>query len=151
MLSSSDKNKLIDKINTAFSNIGKSNGTRLPTSSNNRDPIAWDLFVAQHVTSLANKRKEAAERAAVRAGVINDKEKDPRPAGTKDMIYSGEQMAVLLSVNTAAERINAAKVYDYLLDHGVDADLLNKAMLQATTHARPPHVYSAYILTADTE
>ena len=147
MLSTTDKNKLIDKINTVFATIGKGNGTRMPTSQDNQEPVAWELFVAKHLDSLAGKRKDAAEKAAVRAEVIVDKETNPQPEGTKTVEYTGENVQVLLSVKTGATRVDASKVHAYLLSKGVDKGLLDDAITHATTKNRPAHEFSAFLLT----
>ena len=80
-LSSRTKNVLVDKINVSFAGIGKTNGTRMPKSERNDEGEAYELWIAQHVLSLATKRKEQAETAAVKAGVIIDKAKNPQEPG----------------------------------------------------------------------
>ncbi len=149
MLSSSDKNKLVDKVNTAFTNIGKSNGTKMPPSTSNTDSYAYDYWVAQQLVALANKRKEQAEKAAVKAGVLLDKEKNPQPEGNKQVVYHGDNVAISLAVSNAAERVNADKLIAYLAEHDVDAQLLNDAIANATSKSRPAHVFTTYLLTND--
>jgi hypothetical protein len=149
MLSSTQKNKIIDSINTAFSKIGYANGTKMPKSDDNREPIAWEMFVAQHMNALANKRKEQAEKMAVVAGVIIDKEKKPRPEGSQDVMYTGESVQVLLRVNTAASRVDITKVIENLLSMGIQADLVRAAVDKATFKNRPAHVFSSLLLTED--
>jgi hypothetical protein len=144
---SSERNKLVDRLNIAFANIGRKNGTTLPQTQNNREPGAYDLFVAQHLVALANKRKDAAEKAAVQDGVIPDKEKDPRPEGTKEITFTGEHVQVMLSVSTAASRVDITKVMTYLLSRGVSASLVKEAVDLATTKNRPAHVFSTVLLT----
>ena len=144
---SSERNKLVDKINTTFSNIGRKNGTTLPPTSNNREPIAWELFVAQHLNAVAGKRKDAAEKAAIAAELITDKEKNPQPEGTKTVEFTGEHVQVMLSVSNAASRVDITKVMSYLLGKGVSAELVKAAVDQATTKNRPAHVFSTVLLT----
>jgi len=144
---SSEKNKLIDKINTTFANIGRKNGTTLPPTFDNREPIAWELFVAQHLNAVAAKRKDAAEKAAIAAEVIINKETNPQPEGTKSVEYTGEHVQVILSVSSAASRVDITKVMTYLLGKGVSAELVKEAVDQATTKNRPAHVFSTVLLT----
>jgi predicted GNAT family acetyltransferase len=146
---SSDKNKLVDKINTAFTNIGRSNGTKLPKSDDNREPIAWELFIAQHLNAIAGKRKEQAEKAAVVAGVITDKEKNPKPEGSTSVEYTGEHVQIMLKVSSAAARVDITKVIEYLLGKGVQAELVRAAVDKATTKNRPAHVFTSVLLTED--
>jgi hypothetical protein len=149
MLSSSDKNKLVDKVNTAFTNIGKSNGTKMPSSTSNTDSYAYDYWVAQQLVALANKRKEQAEKAAVKAGVLIDKEKNPQPEGSKSVVYNGDIMSISLAVSNAAERVNADKLLAYLAENGVPDDILEEAIAHASSKSRPAHVFTTYLLTND--
>jgi hypothetical protein len=146
---SSDKNKLVDKVNTAFASIGKGNGTKMPPSTNNADSYAYDLWVSHQLVSLANKRKELAEKACIKAGIMLDKEKDPRPEGTKEVLFSGDNVAISLNVSGAATRINTEKLLAYLVEHGVPNKTLDEAIASASSKSRPAHVFSTYLLTND--
>ena len=146
---SSDKNKLVDKVNTAFSNIGKVNGTKMPPSTNNSDSYAFDLWIAHQLVALANKRKELAEKACIKAGIMLDKEKDPRPEGTKEVLFTGDNVAISLAVSNAAMRINNEKLLAYLAEHGVPGGILDEAIAHASSKSRPAHVFSTYLLTND--
>jgi hypothetical protein len=121
----------------------------MPPSGDNREPVAWELFVAQHLNALAGKRKDMAEKAAVVAGVIIDKEKNPKPEGSLDVVYSGEHVQVMLKVSNAASRVDITKVMTYLLAHDVKAELVRAAIDQAMTKNRPAHVFSTVLLTED--
>jgi len=149
MLSSSERNKLTDAVNTKFADIGKKNGTRMPASTSNTDSYAYDLWVAQQLVALANKRKEHAEKAAIKAGVLLDKEKNPQPEGSKQVVYSGDNVAISLAVSNAATRVNTDKLIAYLAEHDVDAQLLHDAIASASSKSRPAHVFSTYLLTND--
>ena len=149
MLSSSDKNKLVDKVNTAFTNIGKSNGTKMPPSTSNTDSYAYDYWVAQQLASLANKRKEQAEKAAVKAGVLIDKEKNPQPEGNKQVVYHGDNVAISLAVSNAATRVDVDKVVSYLIEKGVSIGIIDCAIAHASSKSRPAHVFTTYLLTND--
>jgi beta-phosphoglucomutase-like phosphatase (HAD superfamily) len=149
MLSSSDKNKLVDKVNTAFTNIGKSNGTKMPPSTSNTDSYAYDYWVAQQLASLANKRKEQAEKAAVKAGVLLDKEKNPQPEGNKQVVYHGDNVAISLAVSNAAERVNVDKFIEALAEAGISDHVVMAAKDKATSKSRPAHVFTTYLLTND--
>jgi hypothetical protein len=149
MLSSHEKNKLVDAVNTAFKKIGMSNGTKMPTSTNNQDTYAYDLWVSQQLVALANKRKLEAEKKAILAGVIFDKEKDPKPEGTKELLFHGDNVSVSVSVNAASNRVDVDKLLAYLEDIGIESIVLDAARARATTKSRPAHVFSTFLLTKD--
>jgi hypothetical protein len=149
MLSTTQRNKIIDSINTMFAKIGNANGSKMPPSDDNQEPIAWELFIAQHLNALAGKRKDQAEKAAVRAEVIVDKEKSPQLEGIATVEYTGEHVQVMLKVSNAASRVDITKVMTYLLAHDVKAELVRAAVAQATTKNRPAHVFSTVLLTED--
>ena len=149
MLSSSERNKLTDAVNTKFADIGKKNGTRMPASTSNTDSYAYDLWVAQQLVALANKRKEHAEKAAIKAGVLLDKEKNPQPEGSKQVVYSGDNVAISLAVSNAATRVNVDKLLERLIFAGVNPDIIEDAVANASSKSRPAHVFSTYLLTND--
>jgi hypothetical protein len=148
-LSSRVKNKLIDGINLAFASIGHTAGMKMPKSERNDEPAAWELFVAQHVLSLANKRKDNAEKDAIAAGVIIDKEKNPKPEGTREVIYNGDVVSIALEVRTAATRVSVNVLCDYLSEKGVSQKLLMEAMAFATDKSRAAHVFTTMLITND--
>jgi len=148
-LSSRVKNKLIDTINTAFGNIGNVTGMKMPRSDANQAPHAWEYWIACHLASLANKRKERAEQAAVRAGVLIDKEKDPHPAGTRDLIFNGDIVSIVLEVRKAAERVDPDEMIKQLIKLGVDEDMLLSVREAATKPSRPAHVFTAFLVTEE--
>jgi hypothetical protein len=146
-LSSRTKNKIVDLINTTFASLGHANGMRMPKSGNNLEPYAWDLWLAHHVLSLATKRKEQAEKAAIAAGVIIDKEKHPRPGGTREVVFNGDVVSVSLEVRYPSARVDAVKMAEYLTAHGVSSTVVSDAMSHATTMTKPAHVFSTMLIT----
>ena len=149
MLSSSERNKLTDAVNTKFAAIGKANGTKMPASTSNTDSYAYDLWVAQQLVALANKRKEHAEKEAIKAGVLLDKEKNPQPEGSKQVVYHGDNVAISLAVSNAATRVDVNKVVNYLIEKGVSIGIIDCAIAHASSKSRPAHVFSTYLLTND--
>ena len=81
-MTQTEANKLTAAMNSAFEKIGNSNGTRMPKSDSNMDPIAYEFHVAAHLERIAKRRKEDAEKACVKEGVLFDTEKSPRKPGT---------------------------------------------------------------------
>ena len=148
-LSSRVKNKLIDGMNTSFAAIGHSAGMKMPKSENNNESAAWEFFVAQHLMSMATKRKDVAEKDAITAGVIIDKEKEPKPEGTREVIYNGDVVSVALEVRTGGTRVAANVLIDYLESKGVSKKLLAEALAAATSKSRPAHVFTTMLITND--
>ena len=146
-LSSRVKNKLVDAINTSFAALGNANGMRMPKSASNKEPAAWELWVSHHVLALANKRREQAEKEAILAGVIFDKDKNPRSGGTREVLYSGDVVSVALEVRNGSTRVNPVAFQEYLRNHGVSAKLLKEAEEAATTTTKPAHVFSTMLIT----
>jgi hypothetical protein len=147
-LSSRAKNKLVDAINTCFASIGHAAGMKMPKCESNMAPAAWEYFVAKHVLSLANKRKENAEKAAIEAGVLFDSEKTPHQPG-REMTFSGEIIAVALEVKKASERVNIGMFASILLARGVKQSIIDEARAAATTTSRPAHVFTPYLVTEE--
>jgi hypothetical protein len=139
----------MDAINTTFASIGNANGMRMPKSDDNRESAAWDLFMAHHLVALAAKRKTVAEQAAVKAGVIIDKEKTPRPAGTREVCFSGNAVSVSLEVRNASPRVDTDKMADYLIAHKVSPALVHDAMVTATSLTKPAHVFTTMLVVSD--
>jgi hypothetical protein len=54
----------------AFNSIGKTSGSAPPDSTSNTFGIAYELFIAEHLRSMASARYDAAKEAATLAGVI---------------------------------------------------------------------------------
>jgi hypothetical protein len=142
------KNKLVDAMNTCFASIGHAAGMKMPKCESNAAPAAWEYFVAKHVLSLANKRKENAEKAAIEAGVLFDSEKTPHQPG-REMTFSGEIIAVALEVKKASERVNIGMFASILLARGVKQSIIDEARAAATTTSRPAHVFTPYLVTEE--
>lgn len=145
-LSSRTKNKLTDAVNTCFHNIGKKNGTAMPSSERNEEPIAYELWLASQLSTLADKRKALAQTVAAREGVINDKEKDPKPPGTREVIYNGDVVSIALEVRQPATRVDADRMIDFLIQKGISSKLLFEAKDYATVQNRASHVFSPMLI-----
>jgi hypothetical protein len=59
-------------IQKSFQNIGKKNGSAPPESDKNTFSQAFELFVSKELKSMAEKRYDAAKKAAVEAGIIDE-------------------------------------------------------------------------------
>jgi hypothetical protein len=146
-LTARTKTQLVDKVNTCFTNIGITNGAKMPRSGDNREPIAWELWLGYHLARLASKRKANAEDAAVKAGLILDKEANPRPSGTKEVLFNGELVSISLEVRKASTRVDVDKLIAFLASKKIPAALLTEAVDYATFETRPAHVFDPVLIT----
>lgn len=149
------RNQLMDQINSLFNVIGTTPATRPPMSAlsdrrqaatSNKAMVAWELFIANHLASMANARRKKARELAVEAGVIFDHEEYPEEPGTNRTVYENDSLVITVSVNVPAKRIDGDKLLEYLSDH-VDSRLLEKAEKHATRVTRPAHEFRATIRT----
>ena len=124
-LSSRAKNKLMDTINTTFASIGRTNGMRMPRNQSN---LATD----------------EAERAAVLAGVLFDADKEPKPEGSKGVVYN-DDVNIVYEVRKGSPRVSVDKMADYLAKKGVRPEVLAEAREAATTWTKPPQMFTAYL------
>lgn len=141
--------QLVDKINTCFTNIGITNGAKMPKSGDNREPLAWDMWLGYHLARLADKRKSIAEEAAVKAGLIFDKKTHPRPSGTKEVLFNGDLVSIAVEVRKSSTRVDVDKLLAFLVSKKVSAKLLDEAILQATYENRPPHIFDPVLIVDD--
>jgi hypothetical protein len=136
------------RINAAFARIGNGEDTAMPKSRNNMDPIAWELFAAQHLSRIADARKKKAVAAAQDAGIVFDPAKDPRPAGTDAVIYQSDAVRVTVKVATPRESIDHAAWVAGLLVHRPTLAKLAAALNKThTVVARAAHTFTASLAT----
>lgn len=103
---------LSTKIAAAFAKIGTTNGTAPPTDDN-LDLVAHELLVSRELSTMADKRKETAKKAAVAAKLISA---DEQPVGAQDW---GETTSYNIEAKTASPR------------EMIDPDKLHAAMVEA--------------------
>jgi hypothetical protein len=147
MLTSTAANLLTNKINKAFDSIGKGNGTSMPESARNMDALAWDLHVATHLARMADARKVAAMKQATSNGVIPDYKNEPRKPGTNETVYSGDVVAVQLSVKNGRAILDTDGFINALLNSGVDRDLVTELAMKHTKSSSPAHSLTTTLIT----
>jgi hypothetical protein len=142
----------MDAINMAFDAIGFDALTKMPKPKvrDNRAPIAWEYFVADHLAARSRARLNTAKKAAIAAGVIFDHEKHPREAGTNEQVFNGEHVVVWLSVKTPATFVSANKMSEYLIAKGMDAKIVGDAYAHASSKARPAHEFKVSLVASET-
>ena len=141
MLTTTKRAKIINAINNAFDKIGHSNGHTMPTTQSNRDPIAWEFFVAQYLTKLAEVRKDKAQRACVASGVLFDHKVSPRPVGTH-IVFEGELLTYVRIVKNPSSRVDVPRLKSALMKQGVKEDIIDKAISASKTLQAAPHTFA---------
>ena len=145
-LTSKAKNRLIADINNLFSLIG----TKLPArSGNNKEPVAYEYFIASHLAKLAEGRREAALKAAVAEGVIPDVT-DPanqREPGTDEFIFNGELVTIMLNVAKPRTQVDMKALSSYLIEQKVKPAVVNAAIEAASKPTRAGHKFTSMLNT----
>jgi hypothetical protein len=134
-------------LNEAFAEIGIAGGTKMPPSKLNTEPVAWEYFVASLLARFADARKTAATKAAIKAGLMFDHAKEPRPTGTNALIYAGDVVEITVAVTTATSRLDADGFFDAVEKAGVKRSVLDRLVAAHTTENRPPHKFTAVMAT----
>lgn len=144
-LSSRARNELIDKVNTDFDAIG----SKAPCDrSSNQGPVAGEYFIASHLYKRAEARRKQAEKRAVQAGVLIDKEKDPRPPGTSEVLYNDSFMNISLQVSNAVVEVDTGLLIQELRRLRVSQAKIDEALEAAKKERRPQHRFTAAINVA---
>lgn len=138
--------KIINAINNAFDKIGHYNGHSMPPSTKNTDPVAWELFVAQHLTKVAEGRRKKAHASAIASGVIFDHTENPRAPGDY-AIYECDILSFQCNVKNPASVVDPKKLQAELIKAGVDAMLIQKCVASATTQRAAPHTFTGALIT----
>lgn len=140
-------NAKTEALNDAFANIGKSGDTKMPRSKKNTEPTAWEVFVAQHLSRIAEARKKKAIAVAVKAGVMIDHEAEPLAIGSRSLIYAGDVVEISCSVTTPTTRLDVKEFTADLEKAGVKLPLINRLLNKHTHENRAPHKFVSTLAT----
>ncbi len=119
-----------------------------PRPKGNSDAVAAEYYVASVLLSRAEKRREAATKAATAAGVLPDHAKAPLSVGTHPRVYAGELVEISATVVEQATKLDG---------EGLAADLaalvkpavLKRLVAKHTRRFNPSHRYSASLVNGD--
>lgn len=93
------------KLLKGFEALGTKNGTAVPEgATDNRFAIAYEMFVAYHISSMAEKRKDKAKKAALDAGILLDNYKP----SSEVSIYVEDGLAIIAKTASPAQRLDPA-------------------------------------------
>ena len=121
-----------------FSKIGKTDATAPPPSDSNTFGVAYELFIAESLRSIANARYEAAKDAAIAAGVIQSE----YTVGTH-IPYNTDGLSIIARRNNDSSTLDKTLLSNILQkDHKFTAadvtkllDKASKPKKGATTHS----------------
>lgn len=150
MLTSAQANAKTEALNKAFAGIGVEGDTKMPRAKLNTEPVAWEVYISQHLVRLADARKAAAVKAAVALGVMFDPAKSPRAVCTNELIYAGDVVEIALSVTTPAARVDVVALGVALVKAGVKLAVFERLLKQATSDNRAPHKFVSTLITEPT-
>ncbi len=149
MLTTDAANAKTESLNKSFADIGgKADGTSMPRSRGNLEPLAWDVFCAKHLKRLADAREKKAVAAAVKAGVMFDPEKQPAPVGTAALVYAGDVIEIGVEVTTPRTRLETDELFADLVKTGVPQKTLDRLVAKHTHDNRAPHKFTATLVTS---
>ena len=114
---------------TSFNAIGKKNGSAPPDNPSNTFGIAYELFIADHLRSIANARYEEAKASAVEAGVLQD----TYTAGTH-VAYDSPELSVVVTKNKDSVTFDKTKAQNYITKKY--GEVATKAMAKEATGSR---------------
>lgn len=142
-----------DCINGTFREIGNGAGSAMPRWPGDavekpRGVAAWEYHVASALLRLAEKRRDAAIKEAIRAGVMFDHEKTPAAAGTQRVVYAGPivEIAVKVADGGRAGLFVDGFVAD-LIKAKVDPKLIERLRAKHRTETRPSHAFTSSLVT----
>lgn len=99
-------------VQKAFSKIGKSNGSSPPDSDKNTFGEAYELFVSKELKSMAEKRYDAAKKAAFDAGVIDESKVSE---GSEVTTFSSDMFDVSLKQNSGSRTLDKTMLSNALM------------------------------------
>lgn len=148
-ITSSQRAKLVDAINTAFADIGtKYPSTMLPPGGDNHvDPILHEVFVSRNLATIAEARKVVAFNAGIAEGLYESADDDPQPPGTDKDVAHGKHLCMHLKVNKRNPKIEWEKVIRDLRKAGVKKEVIDPIIKKHTIAQRGQHIFSPEFIT----
>lgn len=122
-------------IALAFAKIGTKGSTERPASDDNRWSVAYEYFIAATLSSIADKRKENAKKAAQEAGILTV----PEPGETASS-YDNEHLQIIAKTNNPASRLDAT-ILSNELSKELGVDKARKIIAKATVNNKPATSY----------
>jgi hypothetical protein len=148
-LTSKWRNKAIDAIHVTMAKIGVTNSTAMPASKNNREPIAWEFYVATEMRKTAVARREQAVDAIKSAGIIPAHLAKPDRGYPKEECWRGEHIAITCEVRAKRGGLDVDQFVANLKAAGVDMRLIGIAYEAAVKPISLQALYEAVPIIVD--
>lgn len=130
------------ELATAFSLVGHRFGG-LEEKVTTPDKLAFEYWAASEISSLAEKRRDEAKKAAVTGGVIPDFKANPLDVGTRSTLYISELLTIAVDVTQQAPRLDGLALVADLVKAGVKPGLLKRLVKRHTKTFAGAHVITA--------
>jgi len=145
MITSRVATKIVDAIDMALNGLGTVAPTKMPKSTKNNAPIAWEYWLSYRLYKFAQGRFNAACEKAIEADIIFDAKDRQEPVGTYPSFYRDENVFVMLEVKKPGSQVKVAMLLDYLEGKQVPKKLLDEAKKAATVPNRPSHSFEPHL------
>ena len=136
-----------DELRKAFEKIGFTIPP-IKISPGNRDPIAYELFVAQFLEDCAKTRKERALAKAIEHNIAFDHKVHPSNDLGIYNLYNSELVSVDVEVKRGAQRIDPKAFAAALIAQKVDVSIVQSAQITATKYNANSHSFRATLVAS---
>lgn len=136
-----------EAIAGAVAAIGHDDATMISRSRNAQERAAGELLVAQLLSSLIEKRRDEAKRAAIACGVLPDYVAEPYPVGTNETVFAGKSVTITLKVAAQALRVDVPGLLGDLEKCGVKPAVLKRLMKKHGNEGTGAHIFTATVAT----
>lgn len=131
-------------IASAFGEIGRTNGTRMPESTNPDDKYWWARLVSQQLGTLNDKAKDDSNKALIARGLLPNYAEHPLPIGTSATIYASDLLTAAVKVTQQADRVDVAALVAEL----VAKELIKPGVLKRLVKKHTRSFAGAHSVTA---
>lgn len=142
-----------DCINETFREIGSADGSDMPRWTGDKAGkaagiAAWEYHVASALLRLAEKRRDAAIRAAIKVGVMFDHSAKPLPAGSSRVVYRGPIVEIAVAVADGGRiGLMVDNFVADLVKAKVDPKLIERLRRRHRTETAPAHSFTSSLVT----
>ena len=142
-----------ESISEHFQEIGKTaDGSEMPRWTGDKalkaqGETAWEYHVASALLRAAEKRRNDAVKAAIKAGVLFDHKESPLPAGSSRVVYAGPIVEIVVKVADGGKvGVNHDAYVEDLIKAGIDQKLLARLAKKHRTETAPSHTFTSSLV-----
>jgi len=127
----------------------KANRSKTRAATNDvQHAAAWEYHEASLALRADEVRRTKAQAAAVKAGVLPDHLKFPRPVGTNEVVYADGVLVISVTVFAPIAGVDHAGYVEDLLKAGVKPALIKRLDKKHRTETRPAHKFTSSLVSA---